>query len=113
MKLSKKQIIQYCDETIARINNNDSTYFLCPYLKEYIKAKTFWGRLFGVNKDLSKYIPEFTYENAAKHANASIRNHNNPYDKIWWSFRDNDFKYTKDRILFLEWIKSQYTTPEK
>lgn len=116
-RLSKKQIIRFCDETIAKINNAEIC-FLCNTLIHYIRTKTFWGNLFGVNKDLSKYIPEFTYENASKYCNAKLRNNKtyvSDYDKTWWSSLDTpDYKYnSKDRILFLEWIKSHYTTPVK
>lgn len=115
MKLSKKQIIRFCDETIADINNNEQP-FLCHALKDYIKTKTFRGKLFGVNNDLSKHIPEFTYENASKYCNAKIRSNRyySDYHKSWWTMQDNGYNYNyKDRIKFLEWIKSQYTTPEK
>jgi hypothetical protein len=113
-KLSKKQIIRFCDETIAEINKGE-THYLCNALKYYIQAKTFWGKLFGHNKDLSKHIPEFTFENAKKYCNAKIRsditNSQRTYNKTWWSLLDNGYIYnSNDRIKFLEWIKSQYTT---
>jgi len=115
MKLSKRKVIKYCDETINELQNG-SNLFLCCKLKEFIKKKTFWGKLFGFNEDLSKHIPGFTYENAKKHCNAKIRHTSyNTYDNSWWSVLDsyNNLYNSKDRIKFLKWIKSHYTTPEK
>lgn len=52
---------------------------------------------------ISDYIPEFTYENAEKLANAKRD------ESVWWLSSNNNYKFNySDRIKFMEWIKSQY-----
>ena len=50
--------------------------------------------------DIRKYLPEFTYENAAKHCGAIEIGQEDPYDYYWWE--EEDFE---SRLKFLDWLE--------
>jgi hypothetical protein len=99
-KYTNQEIIIMCDTIIENINQAKLKYqcvFLCDEVGNYLN----------VHRDvIINHIPEFTIENAIKHANARTPNN---YDLGWWDGYEVDsaFNY-QDRIKFMLWIKKQY-----
>lgn len=117
-QLTPEEINEYCDKTIHQLKNKHSIC-LCYALKNYLESKDIYD-LDDYN-NASQFIPEFTNENAVKHANADNISDN---EKPWWNNGKMFYSYKliptvsgfdfDNRILFLEWLKSQYpVTPEE
>jgi len=108
--LTSEQVIEFCDEMIINLkqNNEDDKLnsYLCLGLINYLEKHKLWvGVCSDDDKNLFKYIPEFTKENAIKHANANDFNNSS----LWWNGNNNSYGFdVNNRIIFLEWIKSQY-----
>ena len=110
--LTPEEINQFCNQTINQLNNK-SRICLCYALKRYLQSKGIYELfdynsrgvfdLMGYNK-IPQFIPEFTNENAVEYANAE-----KVYSSAlpWWESYSHGFDYD-NRILFLEWLKSQY-----
>lgn len=111
-RLSNRKIRNICDEmiTILEQRSSKNTNFLCLELKWILIKKGY--NVIKYNK-LHDFIPKFTNENAVKYANG-IKGY------AWWERLDNgdDKTYSieifnfDDRILFLKWLKEQYS-PKK
>jgi hypothetical protein len=112
--LTPEEINEFCNETIPIIQNyrDEGDYYLCTHLANYLKEHDLihWDRS-SIDVYYPKFISKFTNDNAVTYANARIANSN----EIWWRGNLSKKGYDCDnRILFLEWIKSQYpVTPEE
>lgn len=100
-QLTPEEINEFCDETINKFNDGTRTC-LCYALKKYLLSKSIYD-LMDYN-ETSLFIPEFTNDNAVEYANAEKVYSN---ANTWWESYIYYFDY-KNRILFLEWLKSQY-----
>lgn len=103
--LTPGQVIEFCDETISTLKQNIYNY-LCSSLIGYVeKHKLYSGVFSNDNEMLSEFIPEFTNENAIKYGN-SVKVSKR---LSWWEGNEHPNGFdVNNRIIFLEWIKSQY-----
>jgi len=100
-ELTNEQIVAICDQVIEIVKEKErlKTYvFLCSetmnLICDVLKID------YTTNSDVVKYISKFTQKNAAKYANSESKG-------VWWNLVEYE-----NRILFMQWIKSQYQNKE-
>lgn len=101
--LTPKQVISVCNSVIRQLKKETHRMYLCVLLIEAIDKRLPKNNL--RIPPIDQYIPEFTLENAILHANANKRI--SRFLAWWISESENEFNF-KDRIKFMEWIKSEY-----
>ena len=114
-KLTNKQIIIVLKGVIERVNNYNNNKevfpFICNKTASAISCKLKCDYEV-VSKNMTDFIPLFTYENAVKYANADeLDDKDNTSAYPWWDSGKNPYaRYTtQGRIQFLEWLIKQYT----
>lgn len=109
--MTNKEIIIMCDCIINNINqaeSKDQCSFLCDEIVIYLNLNVNSFIDYIPRDKIIDYIPEFTIENAIKHADARIINN---FDLGWWDgYTVNSVFNYKDRIKFMLWLKEQYVT---
>ena len=96
LKLLDKEIVEICNKVIKEVQIK-SFPFLCILFAEIINER-FKVIVEGKEKEIQKYIPEFTRKNAEQFG--ALQD-----EEIlgWWEYTN-----IADRIAFVEWIITQH-----
>jgi len=96
LKLSDKEIVKICNKVIKEVQIQGFP-FLCILFAEIINER-FKVIVEGKEKEIQKYIPEFTRKNAEQFGACQDEE-----ISAWWEYTN-----IADRIAFVKWIKEQY-----
>lgn len=115
--LTDSQVIKLCDyiiDEIYKAQKDNKNIYLCDALYIYL---LFNHNFSNYKSEFTLYIPEFTFENARKYCNGrdnGLHGLEDSLDLGWWDgFKPGSIFNYKDRINFMEWIKSQHTITPK
>ena len=97
LKLSDKEIVKICNKVIKEVQIQGFP-FLCVLFAEIINER-FKVIVEGKEKEIQKYIPEFTRKNAEQFGACQDEE-----ILTWWEYTN-----IADRIAFVEWIITQHT----
>ena len=103
-KLSNEEIIIICNKVIdTLLYDITKSHYLCirfgTEINHYLPDEPY---LTSSSQNISKYIPEFTKENARKYGH-SKRLVKGTEESSWWIYSN-----IHSRITFVNWIKQQY-----
>ena len=102
-KLSNEEIITICNNVIdTLLYDTSQSHYLCIRFRMEISNYLLIPYSILAFQSVSKYIPEFTKENARKygHSKSLVKG---TEESAWWIYRN-----THSRINFVNWIKQQY-----
>lgn len=102
-KLSNEEIIEICNNVIdTLLYDTSQSRYLCIRFRMEISDYLHTPYSILACQSVSKYIPEFTEENAKKYGH-SKRLVKGTEESAWWKYYN-----THSRIKFVNWIKQQY-----